>query len=153
MDPGDFSGAAAGGVGGLVKWHGDPRHGTAHYVVTSMITSVACGVGFGYLTQAVIQWQLPEVPHSVAVGLAFVAGLASGVLGQVAVGLVSELTQLAKLKLVNKLGGDDGQQRTHPAGIEQPVPRPAGVPGAVPPVPTDAVRLSGKPAGGQPKAG
>ena len=99
----DIGGGVAGAAGGLVRWHQDPaKHETITRKITAAITSVVCGGGFGYLTQSVIEWKLPEVPHSVAVGLAFVAGLASGVLAQIAVTLVSEVIGRLKMRVLDK---------------------------------------------------
>lgn len=109
MEMDDFGGALGGALGGLVKWHQDPaRQATVTRVVTSILSSVVCGAGFGYLTHGVIQWQWPNVPSPVCVGLAFVAGLASGVLAQVAVGLVSEVTAIARTKIVTRMGQPSG---------------------------------------------
>lgn len=116
MELDDFGGAVGGAVGGLVKWHSEPHAGRLSQVMTAIITSTACGAGFGYLTQAMIQWRYPDVPLAVAVGLAFVAGLASGVLAQVAVGLVSEVTAVVRTRIVTRLGQPNGPNP--PAGTE-----------------------------------
>lgn len=103
MELGDLDGAAAGAFGGLVKWHQGPHELTAWERVTAAGTSCVCGFGFGYLCQAVIEWQWPNVPHTVAVGLSFVAGLASGVLSQGAVGLAWELVTRLKARIVDRI--------------------------------------------------
>ena len=99
----DFGGAAAGAAGGLVRWHQDPiRQETITRKISAAVTSLVCGGGFGYLTQSLIEWKLPEVPHAVAVGCAFVAGLASGVLAQIAVTLVSEVIGRLKMRVLDR---------------------------------------------------
>lgn len=128
MELDDFGGAVGGAVGGLVKWHSDPHAGRLSQVMTAVVTSTACGAGFGYLTQALIQWRYPDVPLAVAVGLAFVAGLASGVLAQVAVGLVSEVTAVVRTKIVTRLGQPNGPTAT--TNGHQPAERPDSRPGA-----------------------
>lgn len=104
MEIDDFGGAVGGAVGGLVKLYQDPhKNETAWQRLTAAVTSGACGFGFGYLCQAVVEWQYPNVPHTVAVGISFIAGLASGVLSQVAVGLVSEVSGRLKTRLIDRI--------------------------------------------------
>jgi hypothetical protein len=127
MNFGDFDGAAAGAAGGLVRWHQYPtRRETIVRKITAAITSVVCGGGFGYLTQSVVEWKLPDVPHAVAVGLAFVAGLTSGVLAQVAVTLVSEAVTRIKTRVLDRYlppgpnGPDSARPAAHPGRTDPP---------------------------------
>ena len=124
----DLGGAAGGALGGLVRWTQDPhRTETAWERVTAAATSCACGIGFGYLTQAVIQWQCPTVPHSVAVGCSFVAGLASGVLSQAAVGLVSEVLGRVRGRILDRIGPTNGPPAAT-GSADSPSPKPGGNP-------------------------
>ncbi len=129
MDWDDFGGAAAGGLGGLVRWHQDPRkQETVTQRVTAATTSLVCGAGFGYLAQAVIEWQWPDIPVAVAIGIAFVFGLASAVLSQAAVGLVSEGVNRVKGRYLDRLGPPPNGPAP-PAG-QQHEPKPAAGAGA-----------------------
>lgn len=103
MDANDFGGGVAGAAGGLARWYQTPdRPHTFWDRTTAAVTSAVCGFGFGYLTQALVEWQLPSVPHTVAIGLAFVVGLASGVLSQAAVGLVSEVAVRLRVRVLDR---------------------------------------------------
>lgn len=125
----DFGGAIGGAVGGMVKLYQDPhKNETAWQRVTAAIMSGACGSGFGYLCQSVIEWQWPDVPNTVAIGISFVAGLASGVLSQVAVGLVSELAGRLKTRIVDQIAPakQNGTGQQHPGGTTGGQQPPAG---------------------------
>lgn len=122
MELDDFGGAIGGALGGLVRGYQDPhKNESAWQKVTAAVASGACGFGFGYLCQAVIEWQWPNVPHTVAVGISFVAGLGSGVLSQVAVGLVSEVAGRLKTRVVDRIAPPQATNGTAaPAADGQP---------------------------------
>lgn len=70
----DLGSLVAGGFGGVVRWVRSPDG------VKGVIGAVIGGSGCGYLVSAVLHWQRPEVPADVRLGLAFFAGIASGLL-------------------------------------------------------------------------
>ena len=81
MDADDFSGAAWGGLGGLVRWFRERTAGHSWREITaSVIGSVAMGFGTGYSVYALVHWQWPDVPTTVLGACSFVAGVSSGIL-------------------------------------------------------------------------
>lgn len=104
MDADDFSGAAWGGLGGLVRWFRE-QTGTHSWreIVAAVVGSVTMGVGVGFGVHSVVHWQFPDVPSTVLGACSFVAGVSSGILLQFAVGLVTELASRFRSAAVDRL--------------------------------------------------
>ena len=123
--PDDFSGAAWGGLGGLVKWFREPhRAGGWKEVVSAIIGSVITAVGVGHLTYTVMLWKLPDVPATVSGACSFVSGVSSGILLQFAVGIVTELASRFRTAAVDRIAPrtptDTPPDGTAPADGQQP---------------------------------
>lgn len=121
MDVDDFAGGTAGAAGGLVRLVQSPLAPTGRPL--SFWTRVkvgaaggVCGYGFGYLTQAVVEWQLPSVPRTVAIGLGFVAGLASGILAQTVILLAADLSARARRRVLARFPESPDGSSPDPGG-------------------------------------
>lgn len=128
MEIGDFGGAFGGAIGGLVKWYQEPNRPlkTVDYI-SSLLTSVVGAGVCGYSVRAVIEWQYPDVPHTVTFAISMVAGLASSPILQAVVGLASvavgRLREWILYKLPPPPGLPNGTTATpgeQPAGKQQP---------------------------------
>jgi CHASE2 domain-containing sensor protein len=100
----DFSGAAWGGLGGLVRWfreHG--RFRSWYDLAASAIGSVVTAVGVGHLSYVLMLWQFKDVPQTVSAACSFVFGVSSGILLQFAVTLVTELAVRFRSQVADKI--------------------------------------------------
>lgn len=124
----DFGGAVAGTAGGLVHWGQDGRsYTTSIDRLTALLTSAACGCGFGFVAQAVVEWQWPNLPKTVGIGAGFVVGLASGVLSQFVVGFVSAALARVQGRLLDRIAptGQPSDGNRSNAGAEPKPDKPA----------------------------
>jgi cation transporter-like permease len=104
MDADDITGAAWGGMGGLVRWFRERAAGHSWWeIAASAVGSVAMGIGVGYSVHAVVRWQFPDVPSTVLGACSFVAGVSSGIILQFAVGAVSELAGRFRAAAVDRI--------------------------------------------------
>lgn len=104
MEIGDFGGAFGGAIGGLVKWYQEPaRPLKAVDYISSLLTSVVGAGVCGYSARAVVEWQYPDVPHTVTFALSMVVGLGSGPILQSIVGLSSIVVGRARDWLLTKI--------------------------------------------------
>lgn len=128
MEIGDFGGAFGGAIGGLVKWYQEPNRPLKPVdYISSLLTSVVGAGVCGYSVRAVIEWQYPDVPHTVTFAMSMVAGLASSPILQAVVGLASvavgRLREWILYKLPPPPGPTNGTTATpgeQPAGKQQP---------------------------------
>lgn len=104
MELDDFSGAIGGAIGGMVKWYQEPTRPLkfTDYLV-SLVTSVSGAAVCGFSIKAVVEWQYPDVPHTVTFALSMVGGLGSGPILQSVVGLSSIVVGRAREWLLAKL--------------------------------------------------
>jgi hypothetical protein len=104
MDADELSGAAWGGLGGLVRWFRE-RAAVSSWreIVVSVVGSVAMGVGTGFGVYAVVHWQFPDVPTTVLGACSFLAGVSSGILLQFAAGTITELAARFRTAAVDRI--------------------------------------------------
>lgn len=100
----DFGGAFGGAIGGFVKWYQEPsRPLKAMDYASSLLTSVVGAGVCGFSVRAVVEWQYPDVPHTVTFAISMLSGLASSPILQSVVGLASVAVGRIREWLLHKL--------------------------------------------------
>lgn len=77
----DLGSIAAGTAGGVVRWCRSPDGRTG------LLVALLSGGGCGYLGNALVKWNRPEIPADVRIGTAFLIGVVSAIIIDLAITL------------------------------------------------------------------